>query len=80
MTITLGVNGFGRIGRLVLRAALAKGIKIGAINDPFLNTQYMVREILRITCQVTVFQFFQVFNLNSGLPIQVRHCSRQVQG
>lgn len=42
MPITLGINGFGRIGRLVLRAALAKGIKIGAINDPFLNTQYMV--------------------------------------
>jgi glyceraldehyde 3-phosphate dehydrogenase len=41
MTVTLGINGFGRIGRLVLRAALAKGVKIGAINDPFLNTEYM---------------------------------------
>jgi len=37
----IGINGFGRIGRLVLRAAIEKGVKVGAINDPFLNTQYM---------------------------------------
>jgi glyceraldehyde 3-phosphate dehydrogenase len=41
MTITLGINGFGRIGRLVLRSAIAKGVKVGAINDPFLSTEYM---------------------------------------
>lgn len=33
---------FGRIGRLVLRACLQKGIKVTAINDPFIDLQYMV--------------------------------------
>lgn len=39
---TVGINGFGRIGRIVLRAALAKGIKVVAINDPFIELEYMV--------------------------------------
>ncbi|CAK7897191.1 hypothetical protein CAAN1_03S07030 [[Candida] anglica] len=41
MTITVGINGFGRIGRLVLRAALSRSdIKIVAINDPFIGPDY----------------------------------------
>jgi len=39
---TIGINGFGRIGRIVLRAALAKGVKVVAINDPFIPLDYMV--------------------------------------
>ena len=36
-TIKVGINGFGRIGRLVLRAArLKKNIEVVAINDPFI--------------------------------------------
>jgi len=38
----IGINGFGRIGRLVLRAAMAKGEKVVAVNDPFINLDYMV--------------------------------------
>jgi glyceraldehyde 3-phosphate dehydrogenase len=38
----IGINGFGRIGRLVLRAALAKGATVVAINDPFIDLDYMV--------------------------------------
>ncbi|XP_018326439.1 glyceraldehyde-3-phosphate dehydrogenase [Agrilus planipennis] len=38
----IGINGFGRIGRLVLRAALEKGAQVVAVNDPFLNVDYMV--------------------------------------
>jgi len=38
----IGINGFGRIGRLVLRAAMAKGAKVVAINDPFIDLDYMV--------------------------------------
>jgi glyceraldehyde 3-phosphate dehydrogenase len=38
----IGINGFGRIGRIVLRAALAKGVKVVAINDPFIPLDYMV--------------------------------------
>ncbi|VDL89794.1 unnamed protein product [Schistocephalus solidus] len=39
----VGINGFGRIGRLVLRAAMCKGtIDVVAINDPFIELKYMV--------------------------------------
>ncbi|KAF9167096.1 hypothetical protein DFQ26_005837 [Actinomortierella ambigua] len=43
MAIKVGINGFGRIGRLVLRAALKnKSVEVVAINDPFIDLQYMV--------------------------------------
>jgi glyceraldehyde 3-phosphate dehydrogenase len=43
MVVTLGINGFGRIGRLVLRATLARSdIVVVAVNDPFLTPEYMV--------------------------------------
>ncbi|XP_076261024.1 glyceraldehyde-3-phosphate dehydrogenase 2 [Rhynchophorus ferrugineus] len=38
----IGINGFGRIGRLVLRASLDKGAQVVAVNDPFINVDYMV--------------------------------------
>merc|ERR1712168_174194 len=38
----IGINGFGRIGRLVLRAAMKKGAKVVAVNDPFISLDYMV--------------------------------------
>lgn len=40
--IKIGINGFGRIGRLVCRAALTKPdqVQVVAVNDPFLNTHY----------------------------------------
>lgn len=42
MAPKIGINGFGRIGRLVLRAALEKGVSVVAINDPFLPLDHMV--------------------------------------
>ncbi|XP_043852559.1 glyceraldehyde-3-phosphate dehydrogenase, testis-specific [Dromiciops gliroides] len=39
--LTVGINGFGRIGRLVLRACVEKGIKVVAVNDPFIDVNYM---------------------------------------
>lgn len=42
----VGINGFGRIGRLVLRAAVLKdSVEVTAVNDPFLDINYMVRNI-----------------------------------
>jgi glyceraldehyde-3-phosphate dehydrogenase type I len=38
----VGINGFGRIGRLVLRVALEKGVNVVSINDPFIDLDYMV--------------------------------------
>ncbi|TEA30510.1 hypothetical protein DBR06_SOUSAS12410059 [Sousa chinensis] len=41
--VKVGVNGFGRIGRLVTRAAFNSGkVDIVAINDPFIDLHYMV--------------------------------------
>lgn len=47
MSINLGINGLGRIGRLVLRAALKqKGtFSITAINDPFMTLDYLVYQL-----------------------------------
>lgn len=43
MTLNIGINGFGRIGRLVLRASFEKeNCKVVAINDPFVDLDYMV--------------------------------------
>lgn len=43
MVVKIGINGFGRIGRLVCRAATEhKEIQIVAINDPFIDLDYMV--------------------------------------
>jgi glyceraldehyde 3-phosphate dehydrogenase len=42
MAIKVGINGFGRIGRLVFRAALERDdIEVVGINDPFLDADYM---------------------------------------
>jgi len=39
----MGINGFGRIGRLVFRAAHKRNdVKVNAINDPFMDVEYMV--------------------------------------
>jgi glyceraldehyde 3-phosphate dehydrogenase len=42
MSIKVGINGFGRIGRLVMRAAKNfPNVQIVAINDPFIPVDYM---------------------------------------
>jgi glyceraldehyde 3-phosphate dehydrogenase len=46
MPAVLGINGFGRIGRLVFRAASANPeAKIAAINEPFMDLTYMVYQL-----------------------------------
>jgi glyceraldehyde 3-phosphate dehydrogenase len=41
--IKVGINGFGRIGRLVFRAAQERNdIEIVAVNDPFLDLDYLI--------------------------------------
>lgn len=43
MTLNLGVNGFGRIGRLVTRAAVENdSVNVVGVNDPFLSLDYAV--------------------------------------
>jgi len=42
MVVKVGINGFGRIGRIVLRNALQnKEVEVVAVNDPFIDLKYM---------------------------------------
>jgi glyceraldehyde 3-phosphate dehydrogenase len=46
MPITMGINGFGRIGRLVFSAACANPeVQIVGINEPFMDLKYMVYQL-----------------------------------
>jgi len=46
MAVNIGINGFGRIGRLVFRAAAANGdVNISAVNDPFMPLDYMLYQL-----------------------------------
>ena len=42
MNTKIGINGFGRIGRLVFRVALQRDdVEVVGLNDPFMNPEYM---------------------------------------
>jgi len=42
MPVQVGISGFGRIGRLVTRAAIESGkVDVVAVNDPFTNLEHM---------------------------------------
>ena len=45
MNYKVGINGFGRIGRLVFRAAVEKGKCVSVINDPFMNMDYLLYQL-----------------------------------
>jgi len=46
MPTAMGINGFGRIGRLVFRAAIANPeVEVKAVNDPFMDLKYMVYQL-----------------------------------
>ncbi|CDI78463.1 glyceraldehyde-3-phosphate dehydrogenase, putative [Eimeria acervulina] len=46
MVCRMGINGFGRIGRLVFRAAMANPeVEVVAVNDPFMDVQYMAYQL-----------------------------------
>jgi glyceraldehyde 3-phosphate dehydrogenase len=46
MPVTMGINGFGRIGRLVCRAAIANPeTVVKAINEPFMDLTYMIYQL-----------------------------------
>lgn len=44
MVYNIGINGFGRIGRIVMRSTLEKKdqVKVVAINEPFMDVDYMI--------------------------------------
>ena len=45
MSVRLGINGFGRIGRLTFRSAVTENAakaQVQAINDPFMDLDYLI--------------------------------------
>ena len=63
--VKIGINGFGRIGRLVFRSAFTENAgkaKIMAINDPFMDTDYLIYLLSYDTVhgkRITYFTFFR---------------------
>jgi len=46
MPVGMGINGFGRIGRLVFRAAMGNpDVVVKGVNDPFMDLTYMVYQL-----------------------------------
>ena len=45
MSINIGINGFGRIGKLVFRASIERGKRVVAVNDPFMNMDYLLYQL-----------------------------------
>ncbi|KAF9763411.1 Glyceraldehyde-3-phosphate dehydrogenase [Nosema granulosis] len=41
MTLKVGINGFGRIGKHIFRILRERGVEVPLINDPFLDTSYV---------------------------------------
>merc|ERR1712007_211215 len=81
MPVGLGINGFGRIGRLVFRAAMGNSdVTVKAVNDPFMDLEYMVYQLKydsvhgrfpgTIACKKSGNDEFLVVN---GQDIQVFH-------
>jgi len=61
MSIKVGINGFGRIGRLVMRAARNNPkIKIVAINDPFIPVDYM-KYMFYVSFNFIIYHFYLFF-------------------
>jgi len=48
---------FGRIGRLVMRVALEKGVEVVSVNDPFIDLAYMVITLPQYHTQTDMTQY-----------------------
>ena len=69
MTVKIGINGFGRIGRLVLRIVEERRLNgediiVTAINDPFIDNDYMIYLLNNDTVHGHVN--YNVFNNTEG--------------
>jgi glyceraldehyde 3-phosphate dehydrogenase len=66
-SVKMGINGFGRIGRLVFRSAFteqASRAKIMAINDPFMDIDYLIY----LLSYDTVHGRYLCLSFNSPIP------------
>lgn len=61
--IKVGINGFGRIGRIVFRNAVEHpDIEIVAVNDPFIETKYAVSTTTAATLSPLPLLYSQHFS------------------
>lgn len=69
MSIKVGINGFGRIGRILLRNALEKPeLSVVAVNDPFIEPTYAVSsDPSNLLCW-----FLSILNLSRYLSTSVQ--------
>jgi len=78
MGLKIGINGFGRIGRLVCRAAFEHpDIEVVAINDPFIDLDYMVYMMKYDSTHGRFKGTVEIANgklVINGKPIQVSMC------
>jgi glyceraldehyde 3-phosphate dehydrogenase len=76
----IGINGFGRIGRLVLRAAANNPhLKIVGINDPFIDAEYMAY-MLKYDSVHGRFRGTAKGQVNEPQPMQTRNAQLVVDG
>lgn len=76
----IGINGFGRIGRLVFRAALNNPeVKIVGINDPFIDAEYMAY-MLKYDSVHGRFRGIAKASDNQPQPMQQRSAQLLVDG
>jgi len=45
MSVKFGINGFGRIGRLVFRASIESNTPVVAVNDPSMDLDYLIYQL-----------------------------------
>ena len=76
--IKLGINGFGRIGRLVLRASLERdNVEVLAVNDPFIELDYMKYMLVHDTIHGKLNAKVEIVDdklLVNGKEIKVYNC------
>lgn len=74
--INIGINGFGRIGRLVFRAAYGNpNFNIVSINDPFITPKYMsyMLKVCTVVFQQRYFKFISFCVLCCGHQYDTVH-------
>jgi hypothetical protein len=80
--IKVGINGFGRIGRIVFRNAVeVPEIEVVAVNDPFIETKYAVSRASQNSTKSGGNIMFAVLEKSPGAivlphstPLKSQHC------
>lgn len=68
MVTKVGINGFGRIGRIVFRNAVEHpDVEIVAVNDPFIETKYAVSCPRRTLACPSVWSYFPAPSLRRAV-------------